>query len=54
MQGAGMSPDRRKKGSGWKKSSEKKDISDYRVFIVLGTAIALALLMGGAVLLTSH
>jgi hypothetical protein len=49
-----MSPDWRKKGSGRKKISEKKDLSDYRLFIVLGVAIALALLMGGAVLLTSR
>ena len=50
MRGAMMSPDRRKRG----KNSEKKDTSDYRLFIVLGVAIALAFLMGGAVLLTSH
>jgi hypothetical protein len=45
--------DRRKQGLDRKKSGEKKDVSDYRLFIVLGVAIILALIMGYAVILTS-
>jgi len=49
-----MSQNRKKQGPGRKKGDEKEERSDYRLFIVLGVAIALALIMGYAVMLTSR
>jgi flagellar basal body-associated protein FliL len=49
-----MNQNRKKQGLVRKKSNEKKKGSDYRLFIVLGVAIVLALIMGYAVMLTSR
>jgi len=54
MPGVGMNSNRRKKGLDRKKSREKKEGSDYRLFIVLGGAIVLALILGFAVMFTSR
>jgi hypothetical protein len=52
--GAGMNQNRRKEGPGRQKSRGNQAGSDYRLFIVLGGAVALALLILSAILLTSR
>jgi len=48
-----MNPNRKKKGPGRKSSGEKRTVSDYSLFIVLGGAVILALIILGAILFTT-